>query len=389
MLNTRLISSAVLLAALGTGVAACTPGASSAAPGPAQPGMTASPTPTMAGGIGTGAGSGPGTGSAVTTVSGPGGQGIMTGPGAYQLSPMPAGAVSLTRDGHGHLAAHVRMFGLTPGSTHTVAIDGPGARWAAAQFPMLTADATGQVDTTLTSTGRLTWLPRFSRFVIRLGSDGSALAMEPIAESGVLAEHPRGDTTPFQAVTGNPGGTVTGQPRGQATISYDAAAQTLTIMVSATGLNPGPHAAHIHLGSCASQGPVKYMMPDFIADASGDIDHQTRVVTGVPSGPGPGNWYLNLHMGGMNQILANGAPTLSFRPLLCTNVSSVAGMGAATTTSPAPTATPSMTGPATPSMPAMTGTPTSTATPGGPDSMPSTMPSGDPSATPVSYPTHF
>jgi hypothetical protein len=225
------------------------------------------------------------------------------------------------------------MFGLTPGSSHTVAIDGlGGAGRAAAQFPALTAGATGQVDATLTSAGRVTSLPPFSRFVIRLGidgstgSDGSALAAEPIAESGVLPEHPGSTTSAFHAVTADTGGTVTGQPRGQAALSYDAAAQTLTITVSASGLNPGPHAAHIHLGSCASQGPVKYMLPDFIADSRGDIDQQTRVVTGVPSVPGPGNWYLNLHMGGMNQILANGAPTLSFRPLLCTNVTSVAGM---------------------------------------------------------------
>ena len=388
-MNTRLISGAVLLAALGTGVAACTPGATfSAGSGPAQPGMTASPTPSMASGMGAGSGSGPGTGSAVTTGSGPGGQGIMTGPGAYLLSPMPAGTVSLTRDDQGQLLAHVQMFGLTPGSSHTVAVTGPGgAGRAAAQFPVLTADATGRVDTTLTSAGPVTSLPRFSRFVIQLGNDGTALAAEPIAVSGVLSGHRPTSTAAFQAVTAGAGGGVTGLPRGQTMISYDAAAQTLTVTVSATGLNPGPHAAHIHEGSCASQGPVKYMLPDFIADGRGDIDHQTRVVTGVPSGPGPGNWYLNLHMGGMNQILANGAPTLSFRPLLCTNVTSVAGMGAAPT-SPAPTATPSMTGPATPSMPAM-GTPASTATPGGPDSMPSSMPSGDPTATPASYPTHF
>jgi hypothetical protein len=331
---------AVLLAALGGGVAACTPGAAPpAGSGPAIPGMAASPGMGTAGGMGAAAGTGSGTGSVITAASGLGSQGIMTGPGAYLLGPMPAGTVSLSRAGQGQLRAHVRVFGLTPGSSHTVAIDGlGGAGRAAAQFPALTAGATGQVDATLTSAGRVTSLPPFSRFVIRLGSDGStgsdgsALAAEPIAESGVLPEHPGSTTSAVHAVTADTGGTVTGQPRGQAALSYDAAAQTLTITVSASGLNPGPHAAHIHLGSCASQGPVKYMLPDFIADSRGDIGQQTRVVTGVPSVPGPGNWYLNLHMGGMNQILANGAPTLSFRPLLCTNVTSVAGMNSASPT---------------------------------------------------------
>ena len=303
---------AMLLAALGAGVAACTPSAAPpAGSGLASPGMTASPGLGAAGGVGAAAGTGSSAGSAITAASGLGSQGITTGPGAYLLSPMPAGAVSLSRAGLGHLRAHVRLFGLTPGSSHTVAIDGlGGAGRAAAQFPVLTADVTGQVDTTLTSADRVTSLPPFSRFVIRLGSDGSALATEPIAESGVLPEHLGSATSAFHAVTADTGGTVTGQPRGRAALSYDAAAQTLTITVSASGLNPGPHAAHIHQGSCASQGPVIYMLPDFFADSQGNIDHQTRVVTGVPSVPGPGNWYLNLHMGGMNQILAGGAPTL-------------------------------------------------------------------------------
>ena len=41
------------------------------------------------------------------------------------------------------------------------------------------------------------------------------------------------------------------------------------------------HAAHIHIGSCQSQGAVKYMFIDFIADSHGNIHNQTRVVTGV------------------------------------------------------------------------------------------------------------
>jgi hypothetical protein len=35
--------------------------------------------------------------------------------------------------------------------------------------------------------------------------------------------------------------------------------------------------------------------------------------------PASGTWYLNLHLGDSNSILSNGAPALSFRPLLCAN----------------------------------------------------------------------
>jgi hypothetical protein len=94
--------------------------------------------------------------------------------------------------------------------------------------------------------------------------------------------------------------------------------------------------------------------------------------------PGPGNWYLNLHQGGMNQILANGVPTLSFRPMLCADLTTFATIGTATpNTSPAatPTTTPSMTMPtAGPSMTTPTATPISTPTPSGSPSTPSAVP---------------
>jgi hypothetical protein len=386
---------ATLLAALGAGVAACTPGAASpAGSGPASPGMTAaSPTVGAASGPGAAAGTGSGAGSVITTAAGPGSQGIMTGPGAYLLAPMPAGTVTVSRTGQGHLQAHIRLFGLTPGSSHAVAIDSlNGTGPTVIQFPVVTANATGQADTTLASAGRVAALPPASRLVIRLGSDGSTLAAEPIAESGVLRRHLGSTVSGFRAVTGNGAGAVTGQPRGRAALSYDAATQTLTVTVSASGLNPGPHAAHIHLGSCASQGPVRYMLPDFTADSQGDIDHQTRMVTGVAGVPGPGNWYLNLHMGGMNQILAGGTPTLSFRPLLCTNVTSVAETGATPMATATPAASGMPSGPAMPGLPISTptpGLPISTPTPGLPASTPTMSPGATSTAVPASYPTHF
>jgi hypothetical protein len=39
--------------------------------------------------------------------------------------------------------------------------------------------------------------------------------------------------------------------------------------VTASGLTLGTHAAHIHVGSCASQGPVQYMLMDFTANGAG------------------------------------------------------------------------------------------------------------------------
>jgi hypothetical protein len=360
MRNTKLLANALALAAIGLGVAACHPGtAPSAGQKLTDPKATATPTPASGGG------------SAMGSVSG---AGFGTGPGSYILQPMPTGMVWVERGRHGRLEVRVHVFGLTPGSAHQVSIDGPLGH--PVRFPALTADATGQADTTLTSVDRAGWLRPLSRFVIRLGNaSGDPLAAEPIAESTVLSPRPEAGS-PLQAVTAE-GGRLA-RPAGRTTITYNAAAQTLTVTLTASGLNPGPHAAHIHLGSCQNQGGVKYMMADFIADASGNVLNQTRVITGVTSVPGPGSWYLNLHQGGMNQILAGGVPTLSFRPMLCTDLTSFATTGAGTanqTTSPTATATP--TGPASsPSMTMPTTTPATT--------MPTTIPTTTmPTTTPT------
>jgi hypothetical protein len=366
MRSMKLLVSGLAIAAVGGGVCACAPPATSAAGGSTAGAPAAAP-------MAAGPGSGLGSGSPMTS-------GVSTGPGSYLLAAMPAGTVSVERGAHGHLRAVVNVFGLTPGSSHAVFIGGPLGH--PVRFPALTANAVGQADATLTSVDSATRVPPLARFVILLGdAGGSPLAAEPIAETGPLPARPApGAVLALHAVTFGTDGAALGQPAGRTTISYNAAAQTLTVTLTASRLNPGPHAAHIHLGSCRSQGPVKYMLADFVADASGDIVNQTRVVAGVTSVPGPGNWYLNLHQGGMSQILANGTPTLSFRPMLCTDITSFAT--AASTPGVPPSGTPGVPPSGTPGVPP-------SGTPGVPPSgTPGVPPSGTPSMTmPAAPPT--
>lgn len=330
----------------------------------------------------------------------PGG-GMSTGPGAYTLQAMPAGTVTLQHDGQGNLTAHVTAFGLTPGSSHDVLIEGDRSG-PEVRFSTLTADATGQVNATLTATsGGGSRLRHDSRLVILLGTgggsatgggsmagggsaaDGGSLAGEPIAQTRTLNHDRDFGPLTLQAVTASADGSAAARPSGRTTISYDAAAQTLIVTVTAFGLTPGAHAAHIHLGSCMSQGAVKYMLADFMADGDGNIINETRTVTGVTSVPGPGNWYLNLHQGDMNQILANGMPTLLFRPMLCTGITSFAMTGGMTSGSPSPSGSPSMD-------PSMSASPTQMPMPS-PSGTPSPMPSGSAttSPNPTAQPTHF
>jgi hypothetical protein len=102
-------------------------------------------------------------------------------------------------------------------------------------------------------------------------------------------------------------------------LAYDANAHTLTLQVSASGLTPGLHAAHIHDGSCQAQGAVAYMLPDLMAHSDGTIS-QMATLTGVMSPPPATGWYLNIHTGTGNTILSGGKPTLAFQPLLCGDI---------------------------------------------------------------------
>ncbi len=145
--------------------------------------------------------------------------------------------------------------------------------------------------------------------------DGGRGGTHVIAETGPLG---RGDGSySLQAIEA---GFQPGSLRGHATLVYDPAAQTITVTLTASDVTPGKHAAHIHVGSCQSQGPVQYMLMDFTADSHGNINHETRVVHGVTTPLPATGWYLNLHQGNTNSILSNGQPAILFRPLLCASV---------------------------------------------------------------------
>jgi Cu/Zn superoxide dismutase len=232
-----------------------------------------------------------------------------------QLTAMPQGTISLGWDRRGGVDATVNAYGLTPGSSHTVELvnrDGEEV----ASFGTLTANSVGQAWASLDSYKHDL---DGSRVVILNGTAGDAVSAEPIAETQWHVKG--GHTYQLTPVEVSADGTGYGTPQGWATVTYDAYAKTISVTVNASGVTPGAHAAHIHIGSCASQGAVKYMLMDFTANADGRIDHETRTVTNVTTPLPASGWYLNLHQGNGNNIVdANGNPTINFRPLLCGNI---------------------------------------------------------------------
>jgi hypothetical protein len=232
----------------------------------------------------------------------------------FSLAPMPHGQLTVSMTD-----VRLAAYGFTPGSRHEVAVSLAGSL-----IPLGTLTATAG--------GALTWSGSISSLLQALQQQGiqppSAGGSPPRIRVVVLNG---GAGTPVIAQTG----TITGvgtyalhavEPGqgvinpGTASISYDPAARTLSVTVDASGLTPGAHAAHIHSGSCQQQGSVVYALADFTASSQGAIAHETRTVTGVNVMKFGHGWYFNLHQGSASTITAGGQPTISFRPLLCSDI---------------------------------------------------------------------
>jgi hypothetical protein len=217
------------------------------------------------------------------------------------LGPMPTGTVTTGITPAGQSFIQVVAYGLTPGSAHTVTLGGK-------PIGTLTANPTGMAMTIF----NVRAIQPYDR--VRILNDGpgtSVIAVTPHTNSVSNGPYPL-----LAVEVGFPLGSL----RGHATLTYNPVAETVTVTVTATGFTPGRHAAHLHVGSCASQGPVKYMLMDFVANKFGNINHETRVLTDVTYFPVTG-WYLNLHQGNSQNILNSaGQPTIFFRPLLCANI---------------------------------------------------------------------
>lgn len=235
------------------------------------------------------------------------------------LGAMPSGSVTLHRTSSGNLAISMSALGLTPGSAHTVALSTGrcNATSGGSAVRRVQADASGQLQSGFQVSRRQS--ANAASVSLLLGTPASS-------GGGVNPDRPIACANIPQSLKGNVQLALRStlgwgsQLSGSFTVTYDAAAQSLTVDVSARGFVPGSsHAAHIHEGSCQKQGAVVYMLTDLVANASGTI-HATRTVTGVSTAPPASGWYLNIHLGNSNQILAGGNPTLAFQPLLCGDV---------------------------------------------------------------------
>lgn len=236
-----------------------------------------------------------------------------------QLQSMPAGTVDLSLDqAASRIVARLAVIGLTPGSSHRIALfQGHVGGRPSVAFPDVTADAGGEL--TQTVSGQVAdvqgGIPADPFFQIdqgpTRGNDGGQNPVVGVAHTRLAPRTPHHTTLAVAGVMAR---------NGLATLSYDREANTLSVRVNATGLQPNTrHALHIHSGSCQVQGPVVYSIPDLVAGPGGSATSMITIRR-VMSPTLSQGWYVNVHEGDMNQILVNGKPGLLFQPVLCGNV---------------------------------------------------------------------
>jgi Cu/Zn superoxide dismutase len=236
----------------------------------------------------------------------------------------PSGTVTLSWDPQTKfVTAKLQMVGLTPGSAHAMHIHkGSCAEQGDVLVPFddVSADQTGAINTSVQSDqpsanglAAGTLLNIHLAPAPEMGAPGSQTYM-PIACADI---NPAESATLQMAPLPQFGN----HPQSQSILSYDPAAKSLTVTTRATGLVAGSaHAAHIHTGSCDSQGGVKYHLNDLVASSSG-VAETTTVINNVNEAPPATGWYINVHLGSSDQIEKDGKPTLYFAPILCGNVS--------------------------------------------------------------------
>jgi hypothetical protein len=239
------------------------------------------------------------------------------------LAAQPSGTVALSWDPQSkNVSAKLQMVGFTPGSSHAMHIhQGSCAAQGDVQvpFPDVTANDVGAIDTTVTSSQPApdglaagTLLNIHLAPAAQLGDPGS-LGYTPISCADV---DPAASAPLTMAAPPQPGQ----RPQGSAKLTYDPANKTLGVDVTASGLVAGSaHAVHIHLGSCDSQGAVKYPLNDLVASPAGTAE-ATTVIQNVDQAPPASGWYINVHLGSSSQIEQNGQPTLYFQPIICGNI---------------------------------------------------------------------
>jgi CHRD domain len=234
------------------------------------------------------------------------------------LKHAPTGTANITWTPTTHeLTVKISLVGLAPNSTHPAHIhSGSCAKQGAIVYPLtnVVADSHGVGSSTTVIKDVKTLQPTGWYLQVHNGpgmmiSDQSV----PIVCSDLTFSNTSPTSTLSMQVplTAAPASSPSESASGTAKLSLSGG--TLTVDLMLTGLQPGTsHAAHIHTGSCESQGAVVYPLNNVVANSSGNYTG-TTTIKNVSSIPGSG-WYVNVHYS------TNLSTQTGFNPIACGNV---------------------------------------------------------------------
>jgi hypothetical protein len=215
------------------------------------------------------------------------------------LKHMPTGMATISWNAASQaLTVKISLVGLAPNSTHPAHIhSGSCAKQGPVVYPLqnVVADAHG-VGTSTTTIKNVTTLPATGWYINVHNGPGLSPSDQflPIVCNDLsLSTISATSTSSLQVpLTAAPGSSASESASGTAQLTLSG--NTLTVKLTLSGLAPNSaHAAHIHAGSCESQGPVVHPLQNVVADASGNADVTTTIqnVSSIPSS----GWYVNVH----------------------------------------------------------------------------------------------
>jgi len=230
------------------------------------------------------------------------------------LKRVPEGTATISWDPLSQgLTVKISLIGMAPSSTHPAYIHaGSCAKQGAVVDPLqnVVADAHG-VGSSTTVIKKVTTLPASGWYITVHNGPGLAPADQflPIVCRDLTFTHfsPTKMLSVQVPLNAAPGSSASG------TAHLTLSGRTLTVKLTLSGLQPkSSHAAHIHIGSCASQGAVVYPLQNVVADATGNANETTTIknVSSIPSR----NWFVNVHYG------TNISTQTGFNPIACGNV---------------------------------------------------------------------
>ncbi len=218
------------------------------------------------------------------------------------------------------LTVKITIIGLAPNSTHPAHIHQGSCETSdnGVLYPLnsVMADKGGESTTITIIKNVNNGIPASGWFInVHNGPTLSpALQKRPIACGDITNFNTSTSTNQSVDLTLGPTKEPNQAVNGIATLSVEDHQLTVTLTVS--GLEPGStHQAHIHQGSCESQGPVVYPLTPVVADNNGNGTSTTHLNVSHISG----DWYVNIHQAATPDELST---QTGFDPLACGDVDS-------------------------------------------------------------------